>query len=399
MTASARVVIGADTHLDSHHLAVISDAGKPLADTDFPTSQTGYDDAVRWAQSFGTIVIAGVEGTSSYGAGLTWVLQAAGIEVAEVSRPDRAARRRQGKSDPLDAYTAARAALAGHGISVPKDAHTGAVRALLSARRSAVKAHTAATNQIHALLVTGPTELRERYRRHSTTALIKALARCRPAAHADPTAIAVLTAAKALAQRTEFLERQKHDLTAQLDILVSQINPALRAAYGVGADTAAQLLVTAGTNTHRLRNEGSFAALCGAAPVPASSGKITRHRLSRGGDRAANNALYRIALVRMSAHPQTRDYVERQVAKGRTKKEILRLLKRAIAREVFRLLTRPAPLDDYRDLRTARQAKNLTLATAATHFGVPLITISRLERGHHRNDTLANNYRQWLTAA
>jgi transposase len=399
VTASARVVIGADTHLDSHHLAVISDAGKPLADTDFPTSQTGYDDAVRWAQSFGTIVIAGVEGTSSYGAGLTWVLQAAGIEVAEVSRPDRAARRRQGKSDPLDAYTAARAALAGHGISVPKDAHTGAVRALLSARRSAVKAHTAATNQIHALLVTGPTELRERYRRHSTTALIKALARCRPAAHADPTAIAVLTAAKALAQRTEFLERQKHDLTAQLDILVSQINPALRAAYGVGADTAAQLLVTAGTNTHRLRNEGSFAALCGAAPVPASSGKITRHRLSRGGDRAANNALYRIALVRMSAHPQTRDYVERQVAKGRTKKEILRLLKRAIAREVFRLLTRPAPLDDYRDLRTARQAKNLTLATAATHFGVPLITISRLERGHHRNDTLANNYRQWLTAA
>jgi transposase len=399
VTASARVVIGADTHLDSHHLAVITDAGKPLADTEFPTSQTGYDDAVRWAQSFGTIVIAGVEGTSSYGAGLTWVLQAAGIEVAEVSRPDRAARRRQGKSDPLDAYTAARAALAGHGISVPKDAHTGAVRALLSARRSAVKAHTAATNQIHALLVTGPTELRERYRRHSTTALIKALARCRPAAHADPTAVAVLTAAKALAQRTEFLERQKHDLTAQLDILVSQINPALRAAYGVGADTAAQLLVTAGTNTHRLRNEGSFAALCGAAPVPASSGKITRHRLSRGGDRAANNALYRIALVRMSAHPQTRDYVERQVANGRTKKEILRLLKRAIAREMFRLLTRPAPVDDYRDLRPARQAKHITLATVATHFGVPVITVSRLERGHQRNEALANHYRRWLIAA
>ena len=129
MTASPRVVIGADTHLDSHHLAVITDAGKPLADTEFPTSQTGYDDAVRWAQSFGTIVIAGVEGTSSYGAGLTWVLQAAGIEVAEVSRPDRAARRRQGKSDPLDAYAAARAALAGHGVAVPKDASTGALRA------------------------------------------------------------------------------------------------------------------------------------------------------------------------------------------------------------------------------------------------------------------------------
>ncbi len=152
------------------------------------------------------------------------------------------------------------------------------------------------------------------------------------------------------------------------------------------------------TNPHRLRNEAAFAALCGVAPVPASSGKITRHRLSRGGDRAANSALYRIALVRMSSHPQTRDYVERQVAKTCTKKEILRLLKRAIAREIFRLLTRPRPIDDYSDLRPARQAKNITLATVANQFGVPLITISGLERGHQRNDTLANNYRQWLTA-
>ena len=399
MTASPRVVIGADTHRDTNHLAVITDAGKPLTDAEFPTSPAGYDDAVSWAQSFGTIQIAGVEGTSSYGAGLTRVLQAAGIKVAEISRPDRAARRRQGKSDPLDAYAAARTALAGDGLAVPKDEHTSALRALLCTRRSAVKAHTAATNQIHALLVTGPAELRERFRRHSTTGLVTAMARCRPATHRDPTISAVLTAAKALAQRVEFLERQKRGLTAQLDVLVGQINPALRAAYGVGPHTAAQLLVTAGSNPHRLRTEASFAALCGAAPVPASSGKITRHRLSRGGDRAANNALYRIALVRMSAHTQTRDYVQRQDTNGRTKKEILGLLKRAIAREVFRLLTRPDPIDDYSDLRPARQAKNLSLATVAQHFGVPIITVSRLERGHQRNDTLANNYRQWLTAA
>ncbi|HXO85800.1 MAG TPA: transposase, partial [Gemmatimonadales bacterium] len=167
MTASARVVIGADTHLDSHHLAVITDAGKLVADAEFPTSPAGYDDAVRWARSFGSIVIAGVEGTCSYGAGLTRALQAAGIEVAEVSRPDRATRRRQGKSDPLDAYAAARAALAGDRLAVPKDAQTTALRAVLTARRGAVKAHTAATNQIHALLVTAPAELRERYRRHS----------------------------------------------------------------------------------------------------------------------------------------------------------------------------------------------------------------------------------------
>lgn len=399
MAASPRVVIGADTHLDTNHLAVITDAGKLLADAEFPTSPAGYNDAVRWARSFGTVVIAGVEGTSSYGAGLTRVLQAAGIEVAEVSRPDRAARRRQGKSDPLDAYAAARATVAGDGLAVPKDAQTSALRALLSARRSAVKAQTAATNQIHALLVTGPAELREQYRGHSITALVKALARCRPTAHIDPTTVAVLTAVKALACRVEFLQRQKRDLTAQLEVLVQQINPALRAAFGVGPDTAAQLLVTAGANPHRLRSEASLAALCGAAPVPASSGKITRHRLSRGGDRAANNALYRIALVRMSAHPQTRDYVQRQEANGRTKKEILRLLKRAIVREVFRLLTRPAPIDDYGDLRPARHAKNLTLATVAHHFGVPIITVSRLERGHQRNDTLADHYRRWLTAA
>jgi transposase len=223
--------------------------------------------------------------------------------------------------------------------------------------------------------------------------------RCRPATGSDPSTVAVLTAATALAQRAEFLERQKQDLTAQLDALSHRSIPRF-APLTVSAPTLhAQLLATAGTNPHRLRNEACFAALSGAAPVPASSGKITRHRLSRGGDRAANNALYRIALVRMSAHPQTRDYVQRQHAKGRTKKEILRLLKRAIAREIFRLLTRPTPIDDYRDLRAARQAKNLTLATVATHFGVPLITISRLERGRQRNDILANNYRQWLTAA
>jgi transposase len=399
VTPLPRVVIGVDTHLNTVHLAVITDTGKPLADAEFPTCPAGYDAALTWARSFGTIQIAGVEGTSSYGSGLTRVLQAADIEVAEVSRPDRAARRRKGKSDPLDAYAAARAALAGDGLAVPKDEHTTAVRALLTARRGAVKARTAAVNQIQALLVTAPGELRERYRRLSVAALVKALARCRPASHSDLTSVAVLMAAKSLAQRVEFLTRQERDLTAQLDVRVGELNPALRAAYGVGPDVAAQLLVTAGTNPHRLRNEAAFAALCGAAPVPASSGKTTRHRLSRGGDRAANSALHRIALVRMSSHPQTRGYVERQITKGRTKKEILRLLKRAIAREIFRLLTRACPIDDYTDLRPARQAKNITLAVVANHFGVPIITVSRLERGHQRNDDLATNYRQWITAA
>jgi transposase len=399
VTAARVVVIGADTHLDTVHLAALDGTGKPLGDAEFPTRPVGYYVAVKWAQSFGAVQIAGVEGTSSYGAGLTRALQDTGIEVAEVIRPDRAARRRQGKSDPLDAYAAARAVLAGYGLAVPKDERTGALRAVLTARRGAVKARTAALNQIKAMLITAPAGLRERYRRHTPTLLIRALARCRPTAQIDPTTIAVLIGCKALAQRAEFLDRQIKELSSELDTMVSATNPGLRAAYGVGADTAAQLIITAGTNPHRLRNQAAFAMLCGAAPIPASSGKTTRHRLSRGGDRAANNALHRIALVRMSADPRTRAYVARQLANGRSKKDILRLLKRAIAREVFRLLTQQCDIDDYRDLRPTRQANNITLTAAAKHFGVWPTVISRLERGLKRDDNLAANYRQWLAAA
>lgn len=282
---------------------------------------------------------------------------------------------------------------------MPKDQHTTALRALLTARRGAIKARTAAINQIKSLLITAPADVRERYRRYTTLTLVRALARCRPTTHDDPTAVAVLTGCKALAQRIEFLERQAKDLTTALDELVNKLNPTLRAAYGVGPDSAAQLLITAGTNPHRVRNHAAFAMLCGTAPIPASSGKTTRHRLSRGGDRAANNTLHRIALVRMSSDPRTRAYVTHQQANGRSKLDILRQLKRAIAREMFKHLTNPCPIDDYRDLRPARQAKHITLTAVADHFGVWPNDISRLERGLQRNDTLATNYRTWLTAA
>jgi transposase len=397
VTSARRIVIGVDTHLDTIHLAALTDAGQLLGDAEFPTTPTGYYVALRWAQSFGEVFIAGVEGTSSYGAGFTQALQGNGIHVVEINRPDRAARRRQGKSDPLDAYSAARAVLAGHSLAVPKDSNTSALKALLIARRGAVKARTAAIQQIKDLLVTAPAELRERYRRYTTTLrLVQALARCRPTTDEDPTTVSVLTACKALAQRIEFLERQTDELTAELDALTTTLNPALRAAYGVGPDTAAQLLVTAGTNSHRLRSEAAFAMLAGVAPIPASSGKTIRHRLSRGGDRAANNALHRIALVRWSHDPRTRDYITRQLAAGRSKKDILRLLKRAIAREMFTHLTAPCPVDDYSDLRPARQTRNITLTAVANHFGVWPTEISRLEPGLTRNDALAANYRQWL---
>nr|WP_235689951.1 transposase [Mycolicibacterium gadium] len=245
--------------------------------------------------------------------------------------------------------------------------HTGALKALLIARRGAIKARTAAIQQIKDLLVTAPADLRERYRRYPTTLrLVEALAGCRPSAHENPTTVSVLIACKALAQRIGYLERQDRELTAELDALTAALNPALRAAYGVGPDTAAQLLITAGTNSHRLRSEAAFAMLTGVAPIPASSGKTNRHRLSRGGDRAANNALHRIALVRWSHDRRTRDYVARQLAAGRSKKDVLRLLKRAIAREMFRHLTQPCPIDDYSDLRPARQARNITLTASGS---------------------------------
>lgn len=227
-------VIGADTHLDTIHVVALTENGQPLGDAEFPTNPTGYYVAIARARSFGEVLIAGVEGTSSYGAGITRALQDNGIEVVEVNRPDRTARRRQDKSDPLDAYSAARTVLAGHGLAVPKDANTGALKALLIARGGAVKARTAAIQQIKDLLVTGPAELRERYRRYATTLrLVQALARCRPSADTDSVTIAVLTACKALAERIEFLEDQVDELTTEIDTLTTALNPALRAAFGV----------------------------------------------------------------------------------------------------------------------------------------------------------------------
>ncbi|WP_433678785.1 IS110 family transposase [Nocardia sp. CA-119907] len=168
------------------HLAVISVTGQPVADREFPTTKSGYRSAIEFLSRHGVPRVVGVEGTSSYGAGLTRALAAEGIPVVEVCRPDRAARRCKGKSDTLDSYAAARAALSGHGVSEPKDERTSVVRALLSARRSAVKARTASINQIKALLVSAPESVRARFRHHTSKELIAELTRTRPSAHAEP---------------------------------------------------------------------------------------------------------------------------------------------------------------------------------------------------------------------
>jgi len=178
--------------------------------------------------------------------------------------------------------------------------------------------------------------------------------------------------------------------------VTTEAKSALQVADGVRLDTAAQLLITAEANPHRLHTEGAFAALCGAEPVPPSSGKTNRHRLSRSVDGTANNALHRIALVRLSYHQQTKDYAQRQLAKRHTKEEILCNLRRAIAREIFKLLTRQIAVPDYADLRPARQAKNITVTAAANHFRVWPTVISRIEGGLQRDGTLAGTYRKWL---
>lgn len=396
-TVRADVVGGVDSHADTLHVAVISDNGGHLADAEFTTTAAGYAAALAFLGAHGHVVAIGVEGTSSYGAGFTRAARSAGLHVVEVNRPDRAERRRIGKSDPIDAYAAARAALSGRASSAPKDDTVAGIRALHNAARSAVKARTAALNQIGHILISAPEAIRAKYGPLKGTARTDALARLRPSG--DPVHTAVLTALRSLARRVKELTAEHTALTKALDADVSAHNPGLRAAYGVGPDTAAQLLVTAGGNLERMRTEASFAALCGAAPVPASSGRTNRHRLSRGGDRAANAALYRIALVRMSSDPRTRDYVTRQTAAGRTKKEIIRLLKRAIAREMFRCLTTTVAVPDIADLRPLRQSKNITLTAVADHFGVWPAVISTLERGIRRDDALIHAYRDWLQAA
>jgi len=393
------VIGGVDTHADTIHVALIDALGRALGDREFPTTPAGYRAALAFLVGFGRLLVVGIEGTSSYGIGLTRAVQAAGIEVREVTRPDRAQRRRQGKSDPLDAYQAARAVLAGRAEAHAKTSSIDALRALANARRSAAKARQAAQVQIRHQLITAPTAVREKYRSVGIARLIKALAGCRPSLHQDPDDRVVLVALKVLAQRHQFLSTQIKDLESELTPIIGKAAPHLLQIRGVGPATAAQLLITAGGNPHRLLSEASFAALCGTAPAPASSGKTTRYRLSRGGDRRANQALHTIAIVRMRSHTATRTFVVRKRDAGRSSPEILRILKRAIAREIFKQLTQPRQDLGIDDLRPARQAKNITITAAAAALDLDPMTISRTERGLFITPEVVTRYRHWLNVA
>ncbi|HYP45631.1 MAG TPA: IS110 family transposase [Propionibacteriaceae bacterium] len=395
----ARSVGGIDSHKDTVHVAVITGTGRPVADREFPTTEAGYRHAVAWLGEHGPLQAVGVEGTSSYGVGMCAALTTAGVTVIEVNRTRPAERRKRGKTDPLDAYRAARSVLTGEAATDPKRASVEPLRALNVARRSAVKAQQAAWRQIGALLVNAPAPLRDRLRDLTRTQLLSMLVAARPGQVTNPDHADTLYALQSLARRHRDLGEEITALTERLNARTAAANPALMAIKGVGPVVGAQLLITAGDNPDRLRSSASFAALCGTAPIPVSSGRTDRYRLSRGGDRAANAALHQIVTVRMTYDPTTRAYRDTRLARGWTNKAIYRALKRAVAREIHRALIGRCDVPDYQDLRPARQAKNITLTQVADHFSVWPMHISTIERGTRRDDTLAQNYREWLTAA
>jgi transposase len=334
------VTVGVDTHLDTHVAVALDQFGRKLDAINVSTGGNGHRRMLQWAGSLGVIDKFGVEGTGSYGAGLTRYLRRQHVDVVEVIRPSRQTRRLSGKSDPLDAEAAARAVQAGTALGQAKsqDGAVEMIRMLRIARRSAMQARTQAANQLHAVIVTAPDDLRERLRRLPISKLAGTAIRFRPGSVGTLEAACKL-ALKSLAVRYQHLSEEITALDIEIERLARQVAPNLFQVKGIGPDTGAALLTAVGDNPNRLHSEAAFARMCGAAPIPASSGKTNRHRLNRGGNREANRALYMLAINRLSYDPRARAYAARRSAEGKTKPEIIRCLKRYLAREIFKVLT------------------------------------------------------------
>jgi len=341
LTPTQTIIVGVDTHQRTHHAAVLGVDGALLASGEFPATAHGHTALLDWAAGLGVIDRIGVESTGSYGAGLTRHLLLAGLDVIEVNRPDKTTRARDGKSDPIDAEAAARAVLSGRATARPKIT-TGvveAIRMLMVAHDSAVKARTAAYSQLRDVTTTAPAELHDTLIALTATMRVRKVVALRPDTTrlTDPTQAAKL-ALRTLGRRIQTLTDEITATNKTLDRLVADTVPTLIARPQIGTLTAAQLLVTAGQNLNRFRTEAAFAKLTGAAPLPASSGKTRRMRLNRGGDRQANRALYLIAIGRLASDPDTIAYATRRTREGLTRRDIIRCLKRAIARETYNAL-------------------------------------------------------------
>ena len=344
-----RVIGGVDSHADTHHVAALDDRGCLLGTRLFPVSAAGYRELLAWLASFGVIDRVGVESTGSYAAGLTRHLVGAGVRVLEVNQPHAHTRRRRGKTDAIDAELAARHVLSLAAVVTPKQT-TGiveSIRQLRVARDSAVKSRSIAMLQLGGLVLTAPSDLREQLAIRKTLRGKAALCRrLRPDTDrlSEPANAAKL-ALRSLARRIALLDDEIAELDTQLAPLVATAAPRTAALLGISTGHAGQLLITAGQNIDRLHTEAAFAALCGASPIPVASGKRSRHRLNPGGDRQANRALHMIAVCRLRHCPQTRAYAQRRTSEGKTKKEIIRCLKRYIARQTYATLR-----DDLRSL-------------------------------------------------
>jgi transposase len=341
---STDILISVDTHKLTHAAVAINALGARLGSLTIPASSKGYQALQAWAQSLGPIRAFGVEGTGSYGAGLSRFLCEHGHPVFEVNRPNRQLRHQKGKDDALDAESAARSVLAGQATALPKSGTSTVemVRHLKVARDTAVKGRSQAMQTLKAIIVSVPSALREQLDSISgKMTLLRHLAALRPGPLTSTTASAK-TSLRAIARRWLALNEEIKTHDTHLEQLTGQLAPKLVQAHGMGAGTAAEMLLLVGDNRERIRSEAAMAKLCGVCPIPASSGKTSRHRLNRGGNRQANAALYRVVIVRMRAHQPTLDYVKRRTAEGKSKPEIIRCLKRFVAREIFGYLCRPA---------------------------------------------------------
>ena len=336
-------VVGGDTHRDTHHLQMLAPSGGLLAEISVANTAAGYATALAWIAEHtpGPRVLVGLEGSRSYGVGLARALATAGVTVVEVEQPARTERRGRGKSDPIDARLAALAVLRMDPARLPTpraDGDREALRILLTARRDLVVTRTRHVNQLHALLLTGDDTDRQLGRGRFTIATLTALTR-RRGRRTDSREQTVRRqeasrlAAALLRAHTDLVDNLTH-----LTELVDDLAPGLTDRVGIGPVSAAQALVTY-SHPGRVRSEAAFAALAGASPLPASSGRTVRHRLNRGGDRALNRALHDITNSRLRYDPRTRAYRDRRRAEGLTDREIRRCLKRYIARELYRTLT------------------------------------------------------------
>ena len=337
------LVVGVDTHQDEHVAVAIDRQGVRLGELHTVATTHGYEELERWSRGLGEIHAFGIEGTGSYGAGVARFLTSRGHTVVEVNRPDRSTRYRRGKSDPTDAEMAARAVLAGVADATPKsgEGEVEMIRMFKSTKDSAVKARTQAINQMKALVVTAPARLREHLTGLTAAALVTRSKSFRPGRMEGPTAAAKY-ALRSLARRYRQLGNEIKDLEAEIQRLTRTAAPALVDGFGIGPDTAATLLIAAGSNPDRLHSEAAFASLCGVNPIPASSGKTNRHRLNRGGLRQANAALHRIVVVRLRHDERTQAYMRRRTTEGMSKAEVIRCLKRYVAREVCSVLRNSA---------------------------------------------------------